>query len=176
MLLQTKKIPLRIDHYYSLNGISYILPHLINTHHKLLKVNIKLNFQLIASENSTGCVFACIGRALEWHSKDQEYDHLRFNPKSIENSLFSMLFLFLFNFSVFKSFIFIIIDFIVIINFSDNFAGSAHCNNVCRNILCNNAACADYGVFSNGYTRQNDNSRSEPYTFFIVTGAQYISP
>ena len=29
-----------------------------------------------------GCVFACIGRALEWHSRGQEFDPLRLHQKS----------------------------------------------------------------------------------------------
>ena len=45
------------------------LRHLINIHHKLLK---------------TGCVFACVGRALEWHSRGQEFDPLRLHHKNSE--------------------------------------------------------------------------------------------
>ena len=32
-----------------------------------------------------GCVFACIGRALEWHSRGQEFDPLRLHQKSVHN-------------------------------------------------------------------------------------------
>ncbi len=37
----------------------------------------------------TGCVFVCIGRALEWHSRGQRFDPLRLHHSTLSNYFFA---------------------------------------------------------------------------------------
>ena len=52
-------------------------------------IGVTENTNSNASPNERRCVFACIGRALEWHSRGQEFDPLRLHHSTSNNYFFA---------------------------------------------------------------------------------------
>lgn len=61
-----------------------------------------------------------------------------------------------------NSFVSIIVFFIPFPDWTKDAARIADSNNICRNILCNNAASPNDGIIANGYTGNNDHACTQP--------------